>query len=296
MSSKFGLIALAGRPNVGKSTLLNALVGEKLSIVTSKPQTTRHRIIGLRTGEGVQMAFVDMPGIHAGGKRALNRLMNKVAVAALEGVDLCLFLVEAGRWTEEDDLVLARIRSAGIPVGLIANKIDRLRRREQLLPYLQDAHSKHAFAFSVPLSASKGENLEALLGEIRTRLPEAPFLYEADQLTDRSERFLVAELVREKLMIALQQELPYALTVEVEKYAEENELLHIAAVIWVEREGHKGIVIGAQGRLLKHIGTQVRQELERRLERKVFLQLWVKVKANWSDDERALQTLGFDQP
>jgi GTPase len=294
--TRAGLVALVGRPNVGKSTLLNALVGEKVSIVTPKPQTTRHRIVGLLTEGDTQIGFVDTPGIHAGAKRALNRLMNKTAVAALEGVDLCLLLVEAGRWTEADELVLQRAKAAGVPLGLVVNKIDRIKSRDQLLPYLQDASRRHPFAFVVPLSASRRENLAALLAEVRQRLPVAPFLYDPEQLTDRSQRFLVAELVREKLMRVLQQELPYALTVEIEEYREDDGLLRIGAVIWVEREGHKAIVIGAKGALLKKIGSQVRLELEKRLGQKVFLQLWVKVKEGWADDERALRSLGYEAP
>jgi GTPase len=293
--TRAGLVALVGRPNVGKSTLLNALVGEKVSIVTPKPQTTRHRIIGLLTTDDIQIGFVDTPGIHADSKRALNRLMNKTAVASLEGVDLCLFLVEAGRWSEADALVLSRVRNAGIPVGLIV-KIDRVKSRDKLLPYLQEVSARHDFQFIVPVSASRRENLESVLDEVRKRLPQAPFLYDPEQLTDRSQRFLVAEMVREKLMLAVQQELPYSLTVEIEKYAEENDVLHVAAIIWVEREGHKAIVIGAKGALLKRIGTQVRLELEKRLEQKVFLQLWVKVKEGWADDERALRSLGYESP
>jgi GTP-binding protein Era len=294
--TRAGLVALVGRPNVGKSTLLNALVGEKVSIVTPKPQTTRHRIIGLLTEGDTQIGFVDTPGIHAGAKRALNRLMNKTAVASLEGVDLCLFLVEAGRWTEEDALVLERLKSTRLPLGLVVNKIDRVKPREKVLPYLKDLSARHAFAFIVPTSASRRENLEGLLSEVRKRMPEAPFLYDPEQLTDRSQRFMVSELVREKLMLSLQQELPYSLTVEIEKYAEENGILHISAVIWVEREGHKAIVIGSKGALLKRIGSLTRIELEKRLEQKVFLQLWVKVKEGWADDERALRSLGYESP
>ena len=294
--TRAGLVALVGRPNVGKSTLLNALVGEKVSIVTPKPQTTRHRIIGLRSEPGVQIGFVDTPGIHAGGKRALNRLMNKTAVASLQGVDLCLLLVEAGRWTDDDDLVLSRAKAAQVPLGLVVNKIDRIKPRGRLLPYLQDLSQRHAFAFIVPLSASRRENLEALLSEVRNRLPEGPFLYDADQLTDRSERFQVAELIREKLMLMLQQELPYSLSVEIEKYADEKGVLHISSVIWVEREGHKAIVVGSKGALLKKTGSQVRLELEKRMGQKVFLQLWVKVKEGWADDDRTLRSLGYESP
>jgi GTPase len=295
-STRCGLVALVGRPNVGKSTLMNALVGEKVSIVTPKPQTTRHRIVGLLTEGDMQIGFVDTPGIHAGGKRALNRIMNKTAVASLEGVDLCLFLVEAGRWTEEDELVLQRAKAARVPLALVVNKVDRVKPREKVLPYLKQLSAMHDFAFIVPVSASRRENLDGLLSEIRSRLPQAPFLYDAEQLTDRSQRFLVAEMVREKLMLMLQQELPYSLAVEIEQYKEDKGVQHISAVIWVEREGHKAIVIGSKGAILKRVGTQVRGELEKRLEQKVFLQLWVKVKAGWADDERALRSLGYDSP
>lgn len=295
-STRAGLVALVGRPNVGKSTLLNALVGEKVSIVTPKPQTTRHRIIGLRTEDALQIGFVDTPGIHSGGKRALNRVMNKTAVSSLAGVDLCLFLVEAGRWTDDDDIVLTRVVQSGVPVGLVVNKIDKIKQRDKLLPFLKETSAKHAFAFVIPISASREENLGPLLSEARALMPEGPFLYDAEQLTDRSQRFLVAELVRERLMLSLQQELPYSLTVEIEKYAEENNVLHVAAVIWVEREGHKAIVIGSKGALLKHVGSQVRQTLEKQLGQKVFLQLWVKVKEGWADDERALRSLGYESP
>lgn len=295
-TTRAGLVALIGRPNVGKSTLLNALVGEKVSIVTPKPQTTRHRIIGLLTEGDTQIGFVDTPGIHAGASRALNRLMNKTAMAALQGVDLALLLVEAGRWSDEDQLVLSRAIGAGVPLGLVINKVDRIKPRDRLLPFLQQASARHAFAFVVPLSASRGENLDGLLAEIHRRLPPQPFLYDPEQLTDRSQRFLVAESIREKLMLSLQQELPYGLTVEIEQYAEEEGLLRIAAVIWVERESHKGIVIGAKGALLKRIGSQVRHELEKSLAQKVFLQLWVKVKEGWADDERALRSLGYETP
>jgi len=292
--TRAGMVALVGRPNVGKSTLLNALVGEKVSIVTPKPQTTRHRIIGLRSEDNMQIAFVDTPGIHASTPRALNRLMNKTALAALSGVDLCLMLVEAGRWTEDDALVLQRAKQVGVPLALVVNKIDRIKERDRLLPFLQETSRRHEFTFVVPLSASRRENLGALLGEVQQRLPVAPFLFDPEQLTDRSQRFMVGEAVREKLMLQLQQELPYSLTVEVEKYTEEDGLLHIAAIIWVERESHKAIAIGAKGSVLKKVGSQVRVELEKRLAQKVFLQLWVKVKSGWADDERALQSLGYE--
>lgn len=294
--TRAGLVTLVGRPNVGKSTLLNSLVGEKVSITTPKPQTTRHRIVGLRTENDVQMAFVDTPGIHSGGKRAINRLMNRTAVAALQAVDLALLVVEAGRWADDDRLVLKHASAAHVPLGLVVNKVDRIRAREELLPFLEDLSRRHDFAFVVPVSARRRENLDALLDEVRSRLPVGPFLYDPEQLTDRSERFLVSELVRERLTLALQQELPYALTVEVENYSEEKDILHISAVIWVERESHKAIVIGKNGGLLKKVGTQARMALEKKLGRKAFLQLWVKVKTGWSDDERALRSLGYEAP
>lgn len=289
-----GFVAIVGRPNVGKSTLLNALVGEKISIVTPKPQTTRHRINGIRSETDVQMVFVDTPGLHLRERGALNAIMNRSAAAALTDVDLVLFVVESGRWTDEDDAVLKRLRRGTVPVGLVLSKVDRQRSRADILPEIERLSQRHSFAFVVPLSALRGENLDALLDEIRPRMPAGPFLYPADQPTDRSERFLVAETIREKLLFLLQQELPYTMTVTVDAFERTSGLVRIGATIWVARAGHKAIVIGRRGAMLKRAGSGARQALEQRFGCKVFLQLWVKVRDDWSDDERALRSLGFD--
>lgn len=291
-----GVIALLGRPNAGKSTLVNALVGSKVSIVASKPQTTRHRISGIRNEPDCQMVLVDVPGIHGGSRgKALNRYMNRVANTALEDVDLVLWLVEAGRWTDDDDLALRRVLEIKLPVGLIITKIDRMHRRENLLPFIAQMSQRLQADFTVPISALKAENLEALLAEIRSRLPEGPEFYPQGQVTDRDPRFQAAEIVREKLIHALHQELPYALTVEIESYTQEEKGMAINAVIWVARKSHKGIVIGNQGETLKRIGREARLDLKAQLDQPVHLGLWVKVREGWADDERALHSLGFDE-
>lgn len=295
MVSKCGFVALIGRPNVGKSTLLNAVVGEKVSIVAPKPQTTRHRINGVRTDGHTQLVFVDTPGLHPRAPKALNVAMNRAAAASLADVDLIVFVVEAGRWTDEDEFVLEHLRGVRPPVALVINKVDRVRERAHLLPDIDRLTQRYPFAFVVPLSARRGENLEALLGELEKRMPEGPFLYPADQPTDRSERFLVAEVVREKLVLALHDELPYALAVEVDSFHRDGKLLRVDAVIWVGKANHKAMVIGRGGRTLKHVGERARRELEARFGEKVFLRLWVKVKEGWSDDERMLRSLGLDE-
>ncbi len=288
-----GLVAIVGRPNVGKSTLMNRLLGQKISITSPKPQTTRHRILGIHTAEDHQAVYVDTPGLHLGVKKAMNRYMNRAATGALEDVDLVLFVIQAGRWTDEDENVRQRLAKLQVPVVLVVNKIDRLKDRAELLPYLQKAADRMTFSEVVPLSALKGENFEPLAQIVAERLPEGPPMFPEDQITDRSERFMAAEIVREKLMRRLGQELPYALTVEIEAFRTEGEMRHIAAVIWVERAGQKKIVIGEKGAVLKSIGQQAREDMERLFDCKVFLQLWVKVKEGWSDDERALVSLGY---
>ncbi len=291
-----GVVALLGRPNVGKSTLVNALVGSKVSIVAAKPQTTRHRISGIRNEPDCQMVLVDVPGIHGGSRgKALNRYMNRVANTALDDVDLVLWLVEAGRWTDDDELALSRLKAIRLPVGLVVTKIDRMHRREKLLPFLAQMSDRLDASFTVPVSALKSENLEPLLEEIRKRLPEGPEFYPRGQLTDRDPRFQAAEIVREKLIHALHQELPYALTVEIEHYEQEERGMAINAVIWVSRRSHKGIVIGNQGETLKRIGREARMDLKNTLGQPVHLGLWVKVREGWADDERALHSLGFDE-
>ncbi len=293
MTTHCGRIALLGRPNVGKSTLLNALVGEKVSSVTAKPQTTRHFIQGILTQGETQFVFVDLPGVHTHSHNALNRYMNRVAAASLEDVDLVLCLFEAGRWAADDQRVLELVASSSVRAGLVVTKIDQIKPRTRLLPLLAELSRKYSFLFTVPVAARRGENLPALLKEIKPHLPESPFLFPADQLTDRSERFLAGEAVREKLMHVLRQELPYRLTVEVEKFRDTEARTEIATVIWVDRESQKAIVIGERGATLKRVGQQARQELEARFGRRIHLELWVKVKAGWADDERALRALGY---
>lgn len=295
-----GFIAVVGRPNVGKSTLVNALVGTKVSIVSPKPQTTRHRICGIRTDGALQYVFVDVPGLH--GKvgrqsRALNRHMNRVADSALQDVDVLLWMVEAGNWHEDDELMLRRISKTSLPVGLAINKIDRLPNRRTLLPFISEMQARREFAFVVPISAADAENLDPLLDEMARFLPAGPLLYPPEQKTDRGPAFQVAETIREKLMLQLQQELPYALTVETERLETDPDSgrLDVSVVIWVARNSHKGIVIGNQGQVLKTVGTSARRELKARLGRPVHLQLWVKVREGWSNDERALRSLGYEE-
>lgn len=290
-----GLVALVGRPNVGKSTLLNRILGQKISITSSKPQTTRHRILGIKTAAQAQVVYVDTPGLHRGGKRALNRALNRAASDAIADVDLVVFVVEAGHWTDEDELVLQRLGQAGLPVLLAVNKIDRLTDRAQLLPELQSLAARFDFAEVLPLSATRGENLDRLEQCVTARLPEGPPYFPEEQITDRSERFLAAELIREKLFRRLGQELPYGLTVQIEQFKDDDGLLRIHGLVWVERDSQKAIVIGKGGAMLKQIGREARLDMERLFGAKVFLQLWVKVKSGWADDERALRSLGIDE-
>lgn len=290
---KSGFVAIVGRPNVGKSTLLNHLVGQKVSITSRRPQTTRHRIHGIRTTDEGQAVFVDTPGIHASEKRAMNRYLNKTAGSALGGVDVVVWLIDRAAWLPEDELVLQRIQTAGVPVILAINKIDRIEDKDQLLPFLQEAAERHDFAAMIPLSALKGSNLEVLDRAIMNLLPEGRPVFPEDQVTDRSMRFMAAEIIREKLLRSLGQEVPHAITVEIEQFKQDGALTRISALIWVEREGQKAIVIGTKGEVLKKVGERARHDLERMLEGKVFLQLWVKVKEGWSDDERALRSLGY---
>ncbi len=288
-----GYIALVGRPNVGKSTLLNRLLGQKISITSKRPQTTRHRIIGIKTGSRSQQIYVDTPGLHHYSGRAMNRHMNRVATLALSDVDVVVFLVEGLRWTADDDLVLEKIGLVDCPVVLAVNKVDLIADKQSLLPGLQELSTRYAFTRIIPVSASKGDNVAELEACVEALLPEAPPFYPEEQVTDRSERFLVAERVREKLFRSLGKELPYGLTVEVEQFRREARIIHIHALIWVERQSQKNIVVGRQGRVLKSVGRQARLEIEEFLGSKVNLKLWVKVKEGWADDERALQSLGY---
>ncbi len=288
-----GFVAIAGRPNVGKSTLLNHLIGQKLSITSRKPQTTRHRVLGIDSLDGGQIVYVDTPGLHRKAGKAMNRYLNRAATSGIEGVDLVLLVVEALHWGEDDAFALQRVRESGRPCILVINKVDRVADKARLLPFLQEMTEQIAPVVSVPVSAKNNDNLDALRDEILQRLPEGAPLFPEDQLTDRSERFLAAEIVREKLTRGLGDELPYAVTVEIEGFREERGVAHIDALIWVERDNQKAIVIGKGGARLKQVGSQARQDMEALFGRKVFLQLWVKVKEGWADDERALLSLGY---
>lgn len=288
-----GYVALIGRPNVGKSTLLNHLLGQKLSITSRKPQTTRHTILGIKTGPDSQIVYVDTPGVHRTARRAMNRYMLRGATRVLQDVDAVVFVVEALQWTEGDELVLQHLERVSVPVILAVNKVDRLADKTRLLPYLAEMAARRDFAEVVPVSALRNLSLDVLEEAIVSRLPEGGPYFPEEQLTDRSERFLAAEIVREKLMRRLGQEIPYELTVEIESFEDSPGLTRIGAVIWVERANQKAIVIGSGGAQLKDTGRQAREDLERLLGKKVFLQLWVKVKEGWSDDERALRSLGY---
>jgi GTP-binding protein Era len=292
-ATRCGLVAIVGRPNLGKSTLLNALVGQKLSITSSKAQTTRHRITGIRTLEDAQFVFVDTPGFQTRHAAALNRTLNRTVHSVLADVDVVLFVVEAGRFGLADAKVLALL-PAHKPVLLIANKLDAVKRRVELAPWLKSMQERHAFAEYVPLSAKKSSDVNRLLGIIRPYLPEQAWFYEPDALTDRSERFLASEIIREKLFRLTGDELPYTSTVVIDKFEEEGRLRRIAASIVVEREAHKGMIIGGGGERLKRIGSEARQELEILMDAKVFLELWVKVRSGWATDEEHLRSYGYD--
>ena len=291
-----GFVAVVGRPNVGKSTMINALMGSKVSIVTAKPQTTRHRILAVHTTPSAQVLFVDTPGIHRNAGKAMNRLMNRTAGSALAEADVVLFVIEANRWTEEDGDVLQRIKESGIPTIALLNKLDTVHPREALLEKLSELAERHDFAELIPISAKKGDNLDVLMEKIPGFLPESPPLFPEEMRTDRSREFHASEVVREKLTLMLHQELPYGLTVQIEKYEEDDERITIHAVIWVERDSQKGIVVGKGGSRLKQVGTAARVDLKKQLGRSVHLELWVKVKENWADNVKDLHALGFDTP
>jgi len=289
-----GYVALVGRPNVGKSTLLNRFIGQKVSIVTAKPQTTRQHVAGIKTTAEGQIVYLDTPGIHLAAKRALNRYMNRIARAALHDVDLVLFLIEADRWTEQDEYAAKVVLDTPVPVILVVNKIDLVTKKPRLLAFLADKVDASRFKQVFLISAKTGNGVADLEAQILQYLPfSRPFFDEA-QFTDRSERFLAAELIREQLMSRLHQEVPYALAVEIEEFKREPKLLRIGAVIWVERESQKQIVIGKDGRTLKQVGTRARSALEDLFEQKVLLRTWVKLSRDWSDNEKSLQKLGFD--
>ena len=292
-----GLVAIVGRPNVGKSTLLNALVGQKISITSRKAQTTRHRITGVRSEGSAQFVFVDTPGFQTQHVAALNRTLNRTVLSSVADVDLVLFVVEAGRFGLDDAKVLSLLQSEAMsdkPVILVANKLDAVRRRNDMLPWLKGMQDRHAFAEYVPLSAQKASDVVRLLHIVEPYLPAQPWLYEEDALTDRSDRFLASEIIREKLFRLTGDELPYACTVVIDKFEEEGQLRRIAATIVVERDAQKGMVIGEGGERLKRIGSEARQELEHLMQGKVFLELWVKVRSGWADNEAHLRSYGYE--
>jgi GTP-binding protein Era len=293
-SYRAGFAALVGRPNVGKSTLLNALIGHRLSIVTPRPQTTRHRILGIYTDATAQIAFVDTPGLHKEAGRALNKAMNRTAAAALDDSDLVVFVVEAPRWYEEDELVLERIMRASRPAIVAVNKIDLVHPRERLLPYLAELGARYDFRAIVPVSALKKDAIEQLRNAIAAQLPHSPILFPDGELTDRDVKFRISEMIREKLTLELNQEVPYGIAVEVERMAEEDGQLAVDACIWVDREGQKPIVIGAKGERLKRVGRSARLTLNEILGQRLHLTLWVKVRENWADNARALKELGLE--
>ncbi|KAA0019153.1 GTPase Era [Salinicola corii] len=297
MTQSCGFVAIVGRPNVGKSTLMNRILGQKISITSRRPQTTRHQVMGIKTIDEAQFIYVDTPGIHLQTRdrnKAINRFMNQAATQALRDVDCVVFLVDRTRWTDEDQVVLDKLTHVQAPVILAVNKVDWLEDKTTLLPWLESLSARREFAAILPISAKHGTNVPELEGEVAKRLPEGVHYFPDDQITDKSQRFLAAELVREKVMRQLGDELPYQMTVEIEEFRDEGKVIHISALMLVERQGQKKILIGDKGERIKKIGIEARQEMERAFDSKVMLNLWVKVKRGWSDDDRALKSLGYN--
>ncbi|WP_305907318.1 GTPase Era [Methylomarinum sp. Ch1-1] len=290
-----GYVALIGRPNVGKSTLMNHILGQKISITSRKPQTTRHRILGINTSDAGQVVYMDTPGMHQDEKKALNRYLNRTADTTLLGVDVVVWLIDGLSWHEYDEQIFKKLKRAGLPVILAVNKVDKVKDKEAILAFFDQAQQRYPFEYLIPISALKGTNLDELQQRILQLLPEGGLIYPEDQITDRPERFLAAEIVREKLTRRLGDELPYAITVEIERYQELPNITKIYAIIWVERSTQKNIVIGKQGEMLKKIGSDARADIQKLIDQKVYLQLWVKVKKGWSNSERSLQSLGFSE-
>jgi len=291
-----GFIAVVGRPNVGKSTLINTILGHKVSIVTPKPQTTRHRILGVDSHDTFQAIYVDTPGIHRQASKAMNRMMNRTATNALIDADLVLFMTEANRWTDEDQDVLQRLQNAQAPVVALLNKVDKVHPKEALLQALADMSARRSFAEVIPISALKRDNIDGLLKLVADSLPLSEPLFPHEMRTDRNENFHASEVIREKLTLALRQEIPYGLTVQIERFERDEKGILLNAVIWVERDSQKGIVVGKGGGVLKKVGRAARVELKERFGEAVHLELWVKVKSNWADSERDLLSLGYDNP
>lgn len=294
MTTYCGYIALVGRPNVGKSTLLNQILEQKISITSRKPQTTRHSILGIRTDGDYQSVYVDTPGIHQGSKKTMNRLMNKTAINVLRDVDAVAFVVDGTHWDDEDEYVLHLIKQTHVPCFLLVNKVDLISDKTKLLPFIETISQRHAFAAIIPLSAKTGDQVDALQQQLRAVLPEGPHLFDEDQFTDRSTKFMCAELLREKIFRGCGQELPYSTTVDIESFKDEGQLIRIHALILVEKESHKRMIIGDKGSKLKDMATSARLDMQNLLGKKVFLQCWCKVKSGWSDDERVLKQLGYD--
>ncbi|PJD90769.1 MAG: GTPase Era [Legionella sp.] len=294
MTNYCGYIALVGRPNVGKSTLLNQILDQKLSITSRKPQTTRHSILGVRTDDEYQYVYVDTPGIHLGSKKVMNRMMNKTAIRVLNDVDVIVFVIDGTHWREEDDYVLELVQKSKVPCVLVINKVDKVADKSTLLPWIEQVAQRHDFAAIIPVSARTGVQIDTLHSKLQAFLPESPHLFPDDQLTDRSVRFLCAELLREKIFRQCGQELPYSTTVEIESYQDTPKLVRICALVWVEKETHKRMIIGENGAKLKDMATQARIDMEKLLDKKVFLQCWCKVKSGWSDNEKILQELGYE--
>lgn len=299
MSKKCGTVSIIGRPNVGKSTLLNHLVGYKLSAIANKPQTTRTNIRGIvteldkKTDSGYQLIFTDTPGIHLNSKNLLNRTLNSEAVAAVEDVDAIVMIVEALKWTDEDDFVLSRLKHTNKPVILLLNKVDRIQEKERLFPYLEKVGAKRKFTEIIPVSASKGINTDILIESLLKVVPESDFIYPEDHITDKSVRFICGELIREQLVLNLHEELPYTTAIEIEVFEETDKLVTIEVVIWTDRKNQKGIIIGKKGETLKRIGQSARRSLEDFLMKKVMLKQWVKVEENWQNNPRHLNELGI---
>jgi GTP-binding protein Era len=292
--TRCGYVAIVGRPNVGKSTLLNHILGQKISITSRKPQTTRNNVVGIKTEGGIQIMFVDTPGMHLGQQKAINRYMNRAANTAMKDVDVVVFVVDRFIWTEEDEAVAEKLQHASCPIILAVNKVDQIEDKESLLPHLETLAKKLNAAEIIPLSALRNVNLDRLEQLIIDRMPEGMHMYPEDQITDRSSRFMAAEIVREKITRQLGDELPYEMAVEIEEFKQEGNLLNISALILVERDGQKRILIGDKGERIKLIGTDARKDMEKLFDMKIMLKLWVKVKSGWSDDERALRSLGYN--